>query len=376
MYCPNCGKDIGEDSQFCPFCGNAVAEAGAHAGTETQPARPPAPPVTPPPPPSAQSGKEPPPQAPQPPGGAFVPPAPQAPAPPGAVPPPPGGLSVQPGAYSQPGKRSALPWILGIVGVAVVAAVVLVLVFVVFKGDKADKVETDTKAIERPVVDFFESLEKQDAKMLVGTMEPDFVEQLKEALGKDYLDLLDEYFFAEFPDDLDFDIRRMDTQMKGEDSALVKVVEGTMSYTDEYGDKVSEEAADADMDAFEVVKVGDEWYLSEDTLIELGFDLSDLEDAGTEDLGLDSELNDDSSSLGEELVELPVDSEDEVLVLALDQPGALEWYLDAENPLYRITDENDSWMVYLYEGAPDGSEIPFKSYAVDKATGEVYEVVY
>jgi len=56
------------------------------------------------------------------------------------------------------------------------------------------------------------------------------------------------------------------------DEAEVTIVEGTMSYTDEYGDKVTEDAAEADMDAFGLVKIGGKWYLSEDTLIEMGFD--------------------------------------------------------------------------------------------------------
>ena len=114
--------------------------------------------------------------------------------------------------------------------------------------------------------------------MLVNTMEPDFVKQLKDILGRDFLQLLDEYFFVEFPDDLEITIRKFHTEMKGDDSALVTVVDGTMSYTDEYGEKVTEEAADADMEAFEVVKVDGTWYISEDTLIEMGFDLSDLEE--------------------------------------------------------------------------------------------------
>ena len=136
------------------------------------------------------------------------------------------------------------------------------------------------------MVDFFKALEKQDAKMLVGTMEPDFVDQLKDVLGKDYIDLLEEYFFLEFPDDLKFTIRELRTEIEGERRAKVTVVEGTMSYTDEDGEKVSEEADEADMEPFEVVKVDGDWYISEETLVEWGFDLSDLEDIDMEDLDI------------------------------------------------------------------------------------------
>ncbi len=371
MYCSNCGKDIGTDSQFCPYCG---AAAGEQAAPETVPAgsqaQQPEAYTAPPPPPQGPSVPPAPPAA-QPPAGGPPPPGPQVPPHAGAAPPPPvTGPAAQP-AYAPARKRSALPWILGILGVAVVAAVVLVLVFVVFKGDGG---KTDTSAIERPVADFYKALEKQDAKMLVSTMEPDFAKQLKEVLGKDYIALLEEYFFASFPDDLKITIREMKTEMDGDDRAQVTVVDGTLSYTDEYGEKVSEEAADSDLYAFEVVRVDGTWYISEETLIEGIVDPGDLEDLGTEDLDLDSEGLDDGIDQETGTVELPVDSEDEALMLVFEQQEVLDWYLDAAEPLYRITDEGQSWVVYLYEEAMDGSELPFGWYAVDKATGEVWPV--
>ncbi len=375
MYCPECGKDIGPDSRFCPFCGKALSAEGEPAATGTgggaqSPATPPA---APPPPFPAQDAAAPPPTASQPPSEVYAPTAPQTYTSPGAVPPTPAGPTAQPAAYDTPGKKSPLPWILGILGAAVVAAAVLVLVFVVFKGDGG---KTDTKAMERPVLDFFESLEKKDAKMLVGVMEPDFVKEFKDLLGKGLVEFLDEYFLAQAPDDLHFDIRKMKTEVQGEGRASVKIIEGTMTYTDEYGDRVSEEASDADMDSYEVVKVGGKWYLSEDTLIEMGFDFSELEDMDMGELDLDSDLEGGLLDQGGGLVDLPVDNEDEVIALVFEQPGVLEWYASSQYTAYRITDENGSWIAYLYEEAPDGTEIPFGSYAVDKATGEVYEVVY
>ncbi|NPV60480.1 MAG: zinc-ribbon domain-containing protein [Actinobacteria bacterium] len=372
MYCPSCGKEIGTDSQFCPFCGEQVAAAGAPetAGAEGAAQGPVVPPAAPPPPPPVQGTPTPP--SGQPPAWGPAPSAPTAAFPPGAVPPSPeAGPLTPPANYAQPRQRSALPWVLGILGVAVVAAVVLVLVFVVFKGDGG---KTDTAAIERPVVDFFESLEDRDVKQMVGAMEPDFVDQLKDILGKDYLDLLEEYFFLEFPDGLEFTIRKLHTEMKGEDKAEVTVVEGTMSYIDEDGEKVSEEASESDMDAFEVVKVDGVWYISEETLVDMGFDLSDLEDTDMEDLDtdLDTDLDSDMTDYGDELVELPVDTEDEALTLVFEQPEVMDWWMATAEPLYRITDENTSWAVLFYEEAIDGTEIPFAWYAVDKETGEVW----
>mgnify|MGYP005839235071 CR=1 FL=1 len=259
MYCPSCGKEIGTDNRFCPFCGTAVTQEESGSPPEQVVAT-----AAPPPPPAAVP--------PSPPGSAQ-PAAPLTPPPPpqGPMAPPPQETAAQPFAYAQPpGKKSVLPWILGIVGVAVVAAVVLVLVFVVFKGDGGKE---DISAMERPVVEFYQALERQDAKMLVGTMEPGFVEQIRDELGKSYLDLLDEYFFAEFPKDLKITIREMETEKIGESRALVKIVDGTLTYTDEYGEKISEES---DQEALEVVKVGGNWYISEKTLLALGFDMSGL----------------------------------------------------------------------------------------------------
>ena len=102
--------------------------------------------------------------------------------------------------------------------------------------------------------------------------------------------------------------------------------------------------------------------------------LEDLEDIDLEDLE-DLDLDDGMTDGGaEELVDLPVDSEDEVLTCLLQDPVVWDWFMSAADPLYEITDENTSYAVYLYE-VTDGVESPFGYYAVDKETGEVYAVV-
>jgi hypothetical protein len=266
-----------------------------------------------------------------------------------------------------PKKKSALPWILGIVGVAVIVAVVLILVFVVFKGDSGAGA-TDA---EKVVQNFFSSLENQDASLLVSTMEPAYVEELKDILGADYISLLDDYFFMYFPDDLKIEIKKMESEVEG-DRADVRIVEGTITYSDEYGDEVVADAADMDMESFVLVKVDGKWYLSEETLIEMGFDFSgfrDIEDMGMEDI---EDLSDEDLGMD---IELPIDSEDEALFVIFEDPDIWEWYLDTEGALYDISDENTSYVVYLYEITDDGEEIPYGYFGVDKESGEIFEVV-
>jgi limonene-1,2-epoxide hydrolase len=278
------------------------------------------------------------------------------------------GTGVPPAQYGpQPPKKSPLPWIIGILGVLVVAAVVLVLVFVVFKGDDNGGA-VDASGPEKVVETFFKALERQDAKMLVSTMEPAFVDELKSILGSDYIQLLDEYFFEYFPEDLKITIRKMESDIKG-DKAEVTVIDGTMAWTDEYGDKITEEAADADMDAFELVKVDGKWYLSEDTLIDMGFDLSGLSDL--EDMSFDDEFSDED--YGWE-VTLPIDSEDEALTVAFEDPYIWDWYMATDGAFFEVTEENESYILYFYEIGPDETDIPFGWFAVDKKTGELYEV--
>jgi zinc-ribbon domain len=359
MFCANCGKEIPDDSEFCGFCGASSAAAAGAAATAPVAAVPQGPPPPPPPPPPSPPayGPPPPPPPPPPPGGATAP----------------MGTGVPPMQYGpQPPKKSALPWILGILGVLLVGGIVVVLLLGFAVGPKWF-VSDDNGGNggngqtagdpEQTVENFFKSLEKKDAKMLLGTMPPEFVKGIEEALGADYLDLMDQYFFTYFPEDLKIDIAKMESEIDG-DTASVTIKEGTMSYTDENGDKVTEEAADANMDAFELVKIDGKWYLSEDTLIEMGFDFSDLEGDTT---GGDTTGGDTS------LVELPVDTEDEVLTLLMDDETIWDWYMATDLPQYEITDQGTEWFVYLYELDMNGNEIPFATYVVDKETGEIVE---
>jgi|GEM_PF-1592436 len=266
MYCSECGKEIADNSEFCGHCGAALGTAAAQAG------QPPAPP------------------GPQ----AYVPPPPPA----GAVPPAPPGPPVQAGPYAPPPKKSPLPWVLGGIGVLAVIAIVLVLVFVVFGGD--DKTTTSgASSPEQVVEDFYKALEKQDAEMLIGTIEPSFRAELEDALGDDLERFFEEYFFAAFPEDLKVEIRKMDTEING-DEAVVTVVDGTVTYTDEYGDKVAEEATEGEVEPTQLVKVDGKWYLSGEYLRDSGVDPDELKDLDLdeEDGSEDGDSEDNESKGG------------------------------------------------------------------------------
>lgn len=344
MECRQCGKEIPEDSDFCVHCGAPVAPATAGGGEETPPPTQPA--------------------APQPPQASAPPPPQGAPPPPGGPPPPP---PLQPGPYQPKPKRSALPWILGGVGLAVIAAVVLILVFVVFKSDNGGGASEP----ERVVDAFFQSIENKDVDLMLSTMEPDFVVALEDYLGADYKELLDTYFMAALPEDISFSGVEYKSEVEG-DTATVDVVAGTVSYTDEYGDKVSEEAEAGDMGLLELVRIDGKWYLSTRTLEEtLNFDLS-----GAQEFEEDLDLGEDDLDYGEDYDydTLPVDSEDEALYLVWEAyPEVYDWYFETVSADYEISDENTSYVFHFFEEV-DGEQVTYAWYAVDKETGEVTEV--
>jgi len=97
------------------------------------------------------------------------------------------------------------------------------------------------------------------------------------ALGDDLERFFEEYFFAAFPEDLKVEIRKMDTEIDG-DEAVVTVVDGTVTYTDEYGDKVTEEASEGEVEPTQLVKVDGKWYLSGEYLRDSGVDPDELKD--------------------------------------------------------------------------------------------------
>lgn len=338
MFCSKCGKEVADQAGFCPYCGAQVSPADRppvspepHAG---QVAAPPGPPASPGPP-----------------------------APPG---PPAGQPPLQPGPYTPPEKKSPLPWVLGGIGLVAVVAVVLVLVFVVFGGGSS----ADASAAEEVALSFLKSWENRDAEALVATFEPSFRAELEDTLGE-YYDQFFEYFFEAVPDDLEITVRKMETKIDG-DTAEVVFADGTMTYTDEDGEKVSDEASETDMSLVRLRKVDGKWYLDAAFLKEMGFDLEEM-----------AELIDFMSSYGEwETVEdtyrvdiiLPIDSEEEAFSALLEVPELSQWFWESFYSSYSVTDEGDAYILYLFEQPYTGDATPYGWFAVDKATGAVTRI--
>jgi hypothetical protein len=260
MNCSKCGKEIADNSVFCGHCGANLSAAAAQTGQ-----------------PQAYA------------------------APPTGVASPGGPAGI--GPYDQPPKKSPLPWILGGIGVLAVIAIVLILVFVVFGGGGA----SDTSGPEQVVNDFYKALEQKDVDMLIAAMEPSFRSELEDALGKKYDQYLEGYFFAYFPEDMKVDIRKMETKIDG-DTATVKVTDGTVAYTDENGEEVSEEASEGESEPLQLVRVDGKWYLAGDYLKESGFDpeelaalsdTGDILDGGTGSEGTETEGGDEADQMAE-----------------------------------------------------------------------------
>jgi hypothetical protein len=264
-------------------------------------------------------------------------------------------------------KRSPWPWILGILGIAAVVAIVLVLVFVVFKGDNGG----DTSGPEGTVNTFFEALEKKDVDLLLSTIDPEALEELEDVLGMDVEEFFEDFFFAFIPDDFKVEGAKYETEIDG-DKATVTAVGGTMSFTDpETGEEVVEDAGAGDTEPFELILIDGKWYLTGDTLDLGGMDDTMLDDTTYPDDG----TMDDGTTDGDTVVELPIDTEEEIFYqIGYYYPDAADWFMMTDYPLYEITDEGTTYAVQLYEEF-DGETYTYGWYIVDKETGVVEEYV-
>jgi len=331
MFCTECGKELPGDSEFCAYCGKALTARTTDEGQAGQPPAPPPGPTAPVPPSQL--------------GGVATPATPAGPA---AVPP------VQTGPRAGPPGKSPLPWILGGVGVAVVIAVALVLVFVVFGGG------ADTSGAEKVVETFWEAMEKQDVDMLLSTMEPSYRSELEDALGKEYKKIFEDYFFIAFPEDMEITIRKMDTEIDG-DKAVVTVVDGTMTYTDEFGDEVTEEASEAeDIETTDLVKVGGKWYISSDMWVEAGLDPSEFKDLTDKEEDGETTTEESGKTPTAEELGVPVYPGSEVdEYLSIDEIGEEE--LGIAGTAYSTEDPVDkviAWYRNELSGEPNFEEDP------------------
>ena len=217
MFCSQCGKDIPEDSEFCRFCGKPNITAGA------QPQGPP----------------------PGPPPGAFTPagPAPTAPMP---------VMSPGMGGPVKPKRKWVLPLV--ILGALIVAAgVTLGLVFGL-KGTTPTSGGPEATANK-----FFAAVGDGDVDAIIATFDRGLVKDLKDTYGSDYKQAVDDFFFAA-TSDAKFSGLKFQTTVTG-DEATVTVVEGTVTYRDEDGKKVTEPVTEADEVFLDLVKSGNDWFI-------------------------------------------------------------------------------------------------------------------
>ncbi len=254
-FCKKCGSEITPGSAFCGSCGEAapVAETPAPPAATPPPVAPPTMAAPPPGPPAAPAGMPPtpPPMAGPP---AYGPPA--APMPMAAYPPPPKGGG---------GGKVVLFSLLGLLVIG--AIVVLLLGFAV--GPKWFTGGNGSADAEKVVQDFFNAMQKGDAKAIMAQVDSASLKQL-DSLSQDagYDDAV--AYYQAFMDDVfpENDLKitglQLQTTVNG-DTATVKVVGGNATYTDSYGDKAKESYTDKDnvfsVTEFTVKKINGKWYL-------------------------------------------------------------------------------------------------------------------
>ena len=249
-YCPKCGSEVEPGSAFCGTCGAPAAGAAESAGAPAAPSQPAAPqaPQTsvPPPPPS------------------YGPPAPPA----MAAPPPP--------TYGPPGTPASAPYptpavsgggggkavLLALLGLLVVGGIVVLLLgFAV--GPKWFTGGGMTEQ-EKVADNFFKAMERKDAKLLISTVAPSSLKEMKQLLDYGYYDnleeMFEELFFSEY-ESMKFEGVEYQTTVNG-DKATVKVVKGKLTMVDNDGKKETKDVRDADVPVdIPLIKEDGKWYI-------------------------------------------------------------------------------------------------------------------
>jgi hypothetical protein len=177
-----------------------------------------------------------------------------------------------------PGGKTSRSWkpilITGIV-LAVVVTVVLVLVFTVFTGDGEDGPSVGSSDPEAAVEAFLAAIEGQDVDALVEAIDPAFIDDLKGEYGQQYKELLDGFFLLLVPVDFNISGLEFETEID-ENTATVRVVAGTVTYTDEAGNEVSEDITDIAVVDYELVEADGKWHVSMDTFPDWSFYLEQI----------------------------------------------------------------------------------------------------
>ncbi len=238
-FCAKCGAEVSPDSPFCGSCGAPVA--GAEATPQAAAPTPPPPAAAPPPAPPAAGAP------------AYGPPA------------APAGPAFQPPKSGGGGAKIA---IFVLIGFLVIGAVVGVVLWLTLGGGDDDQAE-----IEKVVTKYYAAMEKGDSEALLALVDSNSLKKMNE-LAEEYgyddaVELFDEFFSYVFPeDDLEITGVEIEVTINGE-KATVETVGGKATYTDDYGDEVTETYKDTDGNIFDgedlkLKKIDGKWYLQPD----------------------------------------------------------------------------------------------------------------
>ncbi len=218
MFCAQCGKEIPEESEFCRFCGKRNVAAGAAQPTAPIQGPPPGPAMGPPP--------------------QYTAPMPV--------------MGPGMGGPAKPKRKWVLPVAI-LVALIVAAGVTLGLVFGL-RGESPS-----ASGPEATVNSFFSAVNKGDINGMVATFDSGFVKDLRDVYGSDYKSAVEDFFFGTYPD-IKFNGLKFKTEIDG-DTATVQVVAGSVTYTDEDGEKQTESVSETDDVSFYLVKSGSGWFI-------------------------------------------------------------------------------------------------------------------
>jgi hypothetical protein len=116
------------------------------------------------------------------------------------------------------------------------------------------------EAVEGTVNRFFRAVNNLDAGMLAMTFNPQEVKDYEDETGKTFESLLKEYWFGE-GEPTTFKSLKYDVVINGKE-ATVTVTRGKISYMGGDGQEVTENITREDGITFDLVKVGDRWYIA------------------------------------------------------------------------------------------------------------------
>ncbi len=116
------------------------------------------------------------------------------------------------------------------------------------------------EAAEGTVNRFFRAVNNLDSGMLAMTFDPQDVKDYEDETGKTFESLIEEYWFGE-GEPTTFKSLKYDVEIDGKE-ATVTVTKGKVSYMGGDGQEVTENITREDGISFNLIKVGDRWYIA------------------------------------------------------------------------------------------------------------------